>query len=720
MLRSSIVTMLAFCLLIAVSTAMTGGPPKVKAEEFIVPTREALLRKLKLEKPELAAVKAALGKGDIEAAGKAYLAHFRTQDISFALFEPWQTRTPDPKCDTKFADNCLAGHLAVWLNSYDVPETGINWYEGSLSSLTRMPFFKGLRWAIFNTREPKYVRWCVDHFREYMEAYAIEEFIGKSSAEGYDYDNTDLVTRPWYWGTLPHRLETVAETVMLIREYPEVSDEELLDILQRVYQETAFLLTQIPHEVEAVHNGAPGQIRAVAASCAVLNDFAATDGWMDRDRELLARFIESAFYPDGWYKEMCTPYSVSVARGLQYLAVALFDTGGVAAMRDRFTPMVTSLAGLSNPKGVIPTFGDNNLGKPLSYYVNEDLAKGLGLPWLEPLLQGTDGPLPPFTVWPVPGQEQWCGYYAMRSSWEPDAKYMMLDCGPWGICHVHGDKLSFVLMAYGAYFIIDPYGTKYTATSPDDFISRQEASFLHNGITVDDVDEFYCTRAQGRLLQNGPLVIDEPLKNRWEHGARYSLFEGSYSFAPIKPVNWARRILFADASYWLLQDVLTGVQEEATIERNFQFEHDVNIQFDGNTTIATAPNGAKLLLVPLTGGLKPQLTIGDKTPQTTYFYDGTPRTEKWGEKGRKNSHGRGWTAYRMQYLRPAPAVTYVGDVELPAMLTMAMVPLAPGQSPDEMPKIASQQGRDATTWTLPVAQGQLRFVASEDNCQVQE
>ena len=131
MLRSCTVTMLASCLLGAVSSAVTGEPPKVEAEELIVATREASLRKLELDEPELAAVKAALGKRDIETAGKAYLAHLRPRAISFALFDPWETRTPDPKCDTKFADNCLAGHLAVWLNSYDVPETGISGDTGA-------------------------------------------------------------------------------------------------------------------------------------------------------------------------------------------------------------------------------------------------------------------------------------------------------------------------------------------------------------------------------------------------------------------------------------------------------------------------------------------------------------------------------------------------------------------------------------------------------------
>ena len=546
----------------------------------------------------------------------------------------------------------------------------------------------------------------MDYLLDYMRAYPIEEFVGKTSRDGYV--DVHHVTKPWYWGVLPHRIETVTETLLLIRKYPEVSDEELLQILQRVYEETAFLLMQISWEVERGHNGAPGQIRAVAAACAILRDFAAAEQWMEYDVQMLSRFIEKAFYPDGWYKEIATPYSVSVARQIQILAQTLSKTVDLSAMRNRLTAMVTSLVGTSSPNGVIPTFGDNCLGKPLSYYIDRDLARGLDLPWLKPIIDGTDGPRPPFTVWPVPGQEQWCGYYTMRSSWRPDAKFMMLDCGPWGLCHCHGDRLSFVLMAHGTYFIIDPYGTRYTSTNPTDFISRQEPGFLHNTITVDGVDEF----------GTGFWETDKPLSNTWQHGADYTLFEGSFSFAPIKPMEWTRRILFVDKSYWLLQDVLTGDLGSAAIEQNFQFEHDIKIQFRDRMTLATAPNGAKLALVPLTGELKPELTVGDKAPHTTHWVYGRPKTKAWGEKATKQSHGRGWTAYRMQYLMPAPAVTYVGHVELPAMVTVALVPLAPAEDLAGMVEVRSQRAAAETVWTLPTAKAPLRFVTSSETCEV--
>ena len=102
-----------FCMLIALGTALAAEPEPAKREDFILPNREAFLQKLDLGRAELAAVKAALDRRDIAAAGRAYVAHFRNRDISLALFEPWDTRTPDPSYDTKYADDCLAGRLKV-------------------------------------------------------------------------------------------------------------------------------------------------------------------------------------------------------------------------------------------------------------------------------------------------------------------------------------------------------------------------------------------------------------------------------------------------------------------------------------------------------------------------------------------------------------------------------------------------------------------------------
>ena len=167
--------------------------------------------------------------------------------------------------------------------------------------------------------------------------------------------------------------------------------------------------------------------------------------------------------------------------------------------------------------------------------------------------------------------------------------------------------------------------------------------------------------------------------------------------------------------------MLTGDRTEAEIEQNFQFDTDIRIKFDGTTAIATAPNGARLLLLPLTGGLEPVLTIGDKAPHVTYWPAGIA-TDDWhpSEACQAITHGRGWMGRGGHKLMPAPAVTYVGKVELPGALTVALIPLEPGQSMDRMPKISSEAADRETRWSLPTGGGRLSFAASVDGCRIAE
>jgi len=68
----------AVCLLLEVRTAMSEG---TAAERFIVAGREAFMNALKLDRPELAEVKANLERGDVAAAERAYIKYFRSKPI---------------------------------------------------------------------------------------------------------------------------------------------------------------------------------------------------------------------------------------------------------------------------------------------------------------------------------------------------------------------------------------------------------------------------------------------------------------------------------------------------------------------------------------------------------------------------------------------------------------------------------------------------------------
>jgi Heparinase II/III-like protein/Heparinase II/III N-terminus len=691
--------------LLVLLSALTLAMPAADADDpardaYVIADTAALLRLLDFARPELAPVKAALDRGDIAAAGKAYIAHFRRRPIRSPLLTDWRTQRRDPAHDVSRADAFLAGHLHDGYSAYEVPETGLDWRESPLSCCTRFPLIPPVRSAYHHTRDPKYARWCVDHMLSFIRAWPMSEYVGHNSREGWT--SHTVVAKPWYWCMMPERMHELAETVTLLRDCPEVTDDELLVLLRRMLEEARYCHQEIAlWVVELRHNGGCSMIESQAMLCAVLEDFLPTRACMAHDAEMALSYLTEAFYPDGMCIEMTTAYSLECAGITQRFCHALRDQPAIAAHRDRVARLVECMAGLSEPGGLMPSFGDL-YASSLGHAVYGPALDWLEMPWARTLTSGRDGPLPPFLNWPPPDEEQWCGYYAMRSDWGKLARYLCIDCGPWGTTHIHGDRLSLVLDAYGQRFIIDPSSTRYASNEPGAFISVQRGSFLHNVVTVDGVDAFI----EGSGI---PLRATEPLHNTWEQGETYTLFAGSYSFQPVRPVRWERRVLFVGGQYWLLQDVLTGQQARAAVERNFQFEADTAIEFDGDRTIATAPNGARLVLLPLEDGATPKLTIGDRTPGTTYFPDGKPKTVQAVEDGVEHMHGRGWTGRSSDRLMPAPAVTYVGQIPLPAMLTIALVPLAPGQARDSLPEVTGQTQGESTLWTLPLARGNLRW-----------
>ncbi len=668
---------------------------------FLVP-REDFLRRLDLAKPELAAVKQALEANDVPRAERAFIAYWRTRPLQSPFLTDWEAIARKADYRNGTAEAALAGHFNDGYSVYDAPPAGIDWHGCPLSCVTRMPLLIAPRYSYHHTRDRKYLRFLVGHVLGYIAAYPIADFVGQSSKTGWVSHTT--VAKPWYWCMLPERFWELSDTLPLIRTSPDVTDEELLTILHRLYQECGYMATQIQTWVDMRHNGGCAMIRGLAMAATVLQDFPQAQRWLDFSAELAAQYITQSFYPDGMCVELTTAYSMGTSREMQDMAWGLRDRPAIQALQPRLAAMVTCLAALSDPTGWLPSFGDLYAGKVQSA-LNPEVAAWTGLPWAPTVLGKAAEPVPPFTVWPVPGQEAWCGYYTMRSDWTPQARYMAMDGGPWGTTHCHGDRLSFVITALGAKFIIDPSGTRYAANTPDSFISRQGSGFLHNTITVDGVDEF---------MGSIPMQSKAPLTNRGEQGEHSSLLVCDYAFAPVKPVNWQRRMLFVDKSYWLLQDVLTGEQPEADVEQNFQFEADIKIEFQAGVTVATAPNGARLALAPLEGGLSPRLTVGDKEPHVSYWPDGKPKTVLAREDDRDQKHGRGWTGRSSDKLIPAPAVTYVGRLKLPALITVALVPLAPGQTLEQVPQIT----RAGDVWTLPTAGGNLRFETTVDGCRV--
>jgi hypothetical protein len=680
----------------------------IRAEDFITPDADAFLHALKLDKPELARVCQALANGKGNDAICAYIAHFRSKDLASPVLHNnplfWNiTGEPrNPKFNHGRSDQYLAGHFQDGYCKHDGTGKSVDWRNTPLGCLTRFPMFRDLLQSAHHSDDPRYTRFIIEHGDEYMNAWPLEAFVGQNTIE---QDENHGVSDPWHWGVVHNRLRRWAEVVVQLRHSPHVSDDELAAILFRMLQETRFLMHNVQLHVDHKHNSGGTMLLSLLCVSEVLDDFSESNEWRARLVTMTRQFIETAFYPDGMFKELTTGYSSELALTIQVLAYALRDHPEVAGQRERLREIVTAMIALTHPSGMQPLYGDAWLVR-VRDWLYPPLLDWLELPWAKPFV-GKPGPATPFTAWPRNDQPAWCGYYAMRSDWSKQANTLIIDGGPWGLSHMHCDRLSFTLSALGQDFITDPGNSTYRSSDSDARISMLEAGFLHNTVTVDGVDEF--------IKPPHWWETDRPLDNLWQHTDHYTLFAGTFDFEPVKRVRWQRRVLFVDGSYWLLQDVLIGEQDSAAIEQNFQFEWDIKVEFDDGKTIATAPNGTRLLIVPLQNPLPPVLSIGDTTPHSTYTTVWQASTTK-----RQFELGRGWVGGRRgSGVVPAPAVTYRGAVALPAMFTSALIPLAIGTPGSDAPRIRFNTSGAETIWTLPTRAGNLIFSSSLDACRVQ-
>ena len=703
---------------------------------------KAFFSAMDTSREELAEVRNALEEEDIEKAIDSYANVFRTKPLESILFADYGAR--DPNYGTSVADRHVAGRL--WSEGYPPDQTvevdpeSLDWQRCPYTLITRFPYFEAVTKAYWHTQDPRYARFIVAYCLSYIRSWPMELFEGHEDFEGihqplgpFDFNKwypiflkKKLPIQPWHWNMISQRLQFWADAVKTIRSCPEVSSEELLLILRRLHEEASFAQLRdgragtIPWKYTYC-NGGLDMLRGVLVASRLLEDFRSSLEWMRESAEGFVDYFTVSFYPDGFCKELAVGYSASCTLRVLEIAYELKNEPAVAASKKKLMAVATALPALRKPNGRTPGFGDSSIGQVALNYTPPCIAEWLGLQWINSLREGKSKPEPPFLSYPLLGMEFYNGYYVMRSGWDCDACCLMMDAGPLGQWHQHGDRLSFDLTAYGADFIIDPGGR-----------GDLQAGFLHSTVTVDGEDEMCFVRladpVTGGIFARGdtgaakdthnnwPLVVRSPLsENIWETTERHDLLDAVYTFRPKRDVQWRRRMLFVRPGYWVMQDVLTAEDgsEEAEnrmveVEQNFQFDRGIRVELTSEGAVATATNGAKLFVKRLDSKrpdnlLEARITEGEENPHDTNFANQAVKP-----LGKPYPHGRGWVCYDYEApRRSAPALTFCGKVTLPCMLTIALIPLPSGAPDASLPEITCRRKGEEMVWRLPQEVGDL-------------
>ena len=241
----------------------------------------------------------------------------------------------------------------------------------------------------------------------------------------------------------------------------------------------------------------------------------------------------------------------------------------------------------SSVHGQMAAFSDSGHGSVRSILADgfEDFPARTDFQWLA--TGGREGDEPKDTNRAFP----YAGHYVMRSGWDADQRFMIVDAGPFGSNHQHEDALSFELSAYGERLITDPGTYRYNYDSP--WRKFMVSSLAHNTLAVDH-------QGQCRRERRDTWIAKGPASNVWEPGDHLTYLRADYASGYGEGgninISHTRSVLFVDGRYWVIFDrARPGDSREHLYESLFMLNAP-NAVTAGNR-IVTERDGANLLIV---------------------------------------------------------------------------------------------------------------------------
>ena len=205
------------------------------------------------------------------------------------------------------------------------------------------------------------------------------------------------------------------------------------------------------------------------------------------------------------------------------------------------------------------------------------------------------------------------GFVVMRTGWEKNAIWAMLDAGPEGAAHMHEDKLAFQLSAYGANMLAD-LGTYAYDTS--DMRRYCVSSYCHNTGLVDGMGQ---NRAKTHVWNDPhPTYIRD---FGYSFSEDYEVAEGYYDQGygdALTPVRHERKVIFfkkglgqAKPFFVLLDNFEAQDEKEHLYEILFHYP-SIPVSANGHAVKGSYANGASLTVV---SDKYPKIEIGQYAPR---------------------------------------------------------------------------------------------------------
>jgi hypothetical protein len=573
---------------------------------------EAILEALDLSRPELAGVKAAYEKGDIAGARAAFAKHLRTRKTPkwhFDLAAPPKDLSPGVKAE---ADRALEhtfdsvgirhafGPKIDWAynpttqpGSPDAPDHEWTW------QLNRHSAWVALARAYNATGDPKYGRELAQQIADW-----IRDNPTPARADQAPFSR---------WRTIEAGIRMFSswpEVYFRMARHPDVFPDYALLAMTDCMRRHADYLDVFPTSGNWLCMEANGEFHVGV----LFPEFKDAARWRKNALERLRREIDAQVYPDGAQIELTPGYhNVSLSNFVGTLRLARLNDiplpGGYQAGLEK---MYALNMWAMSPDRDVPPFND-------SWHVNVPgvLADGLKLfpqrkDWAWIASDGKEGAPPAQTSYLFP----FAGWAVMRTGWDRDARFMMIDAGPFGYGHQHEDKLSFVLHAFGRRMVFDAGSYAYDASEMRRYVLSARG---HNVIHVDGLEQHRGGFSRDRYVTKTPFPLT------WKTTPEYDYLAASFGEREeegwgrerLKNVVHMRRILFVKPDYWIVCDTLTpNDSAEHTCESTFHLDAPEAVIAEAAKSVTTRDvGGANLMILPLAmPGLEVRIVQGQEKP----------------------------------------------------------------------------------------------------------
>lgn len=638
--------LMALTLMTPVCSQADTGPRLTDAEFFAM---------LDPGRPELAKTIEAAKAGNYAAATHEFAEYLRARTKPVHWVNPHarpKHKTRPEGVDTEGADRILQRDLPS-VGVYHKFDGEIDWNLNPINykewpwQLNRHPFWVWLGRAYWATGEEKYAREFVYQMTDWIKKNPIP--VGASGNATYT------------WRTIEQGIRCAnawPESFYLFLTSPSFTDDAMVTMVKSFVEHARQLMTY-----KTGANWLTMEADGLMHVGVLFPEFTEAAEWRKTASSRLFEELDRQVYPDGAQIELTTGYhQVSLSNFVKAFEIARIND---IPMPEGYIPKLEKMyhynLAASMPDGRLPGLNDawhtnirGQLKRGFEFFPNRT-----DFQWIA--TSGKEGEKSALGSVGLP----FAGQLVMRTGWDPQDLYLLMDAGPFGAGHQHEDALSIVIYSHGKYHLVDTGIYAYNDSQWRQYVLDTRG---HNTIMVDGQEQH--RRGCPREL----LVVTRPYPNKWATSDTFDYASGVYDYGygdrnEVR-VTHTRHIFFVKPDYWIVTDLMTPPDDEAhRYESIFHLDADAAQVDEKSKSVRTVnKSGSNLAIIPLADeGLDVKLISGQEEPVVqgwmpvggTSSYDVRPIPTPIFEKA---SAGPTWLAYAF-YPTPEEASCPVDGID---------------------------------------------------------